>query len=103
MQCGFLQSMIAWQKIGLWQNKSILPDKIYQFTIRTFVRIMLVGGDSVVGKCDLASDINKCPYFIVDKEGCNNTDKVCGFYRNMEDENKTPYTKEVKWFEKYYK
>ena len=57
----------------------------------------------MVGKCDFAPDINSCPYFIRDKEGCNNEDKVCSFYRDIESKKEIQDTRQVKWFEKYYK
>lgn len=57
----------------------------------------------MVGKCILAPDINKCSFFIVEKEGCNNKNKVCGFYRDIVHEKETLNIKEPKWFEKYYK
>lgn len=57
----------------------------------------------MVGKCGFAPDINSCPYFIRDKEGCSNEDKVCSYYGNIESKEETPYTREVKWFEKYYR
>lgn len=57
----------------------------------------------MVGNCSLESDINKCPYFIRDKEGCNNEDKVCCFYSDMESKAESPEVRKEKWFEKYYK
>lgn len=57
----------------------------------------------MVGKCSFAPDINKCPYFIRDKEGCSNEVRGCSFFQELDSSNKTPEIKEPKWFEKYHK
>lgn len=57
----------------------------------------------MVGKCSFAPDINSCPYFIRDEEGCSNEDKVCSFYEDIEVKKEIADTREAKWFEKYYK
>jgi hypothetical protein len=57
----------------------------------------------MTGKCSFAPDINKCPYFMQDNEGCSNTDKVCSFYRKMEQNKEVVEIRQEKWFEKYYK
>ena len=54
-------------------------------------------------KCVFAPDINKCPHYISDKEGCKNPKRGCSFFRDFEQKKETPYVKEEKWFEKYYK
>lgn len=56
----------------------------------------------MTGKCSFASDINNCPHFIPDKEGCSNEVRGCSFFRELE--YKVPEIVRVeKWFEKYYK
>ncbi len=57
----------------------------------------------MTGKCSFAPDINKCFYFVPDKEGCNNKDKVCSFYSDVEAKEEATDTREEKWFEKYYR
>lgn len=57
----------------------------------------------MVGKCTFAPDINSCPHFIPDKEGCANPKRGCNFFREIGYEKEPEYTKEAKWFEKYYK
>lgn len=55
------------------------------------------------GKCVFAPDINNCPHFIVDKEGCTNPKRGCSFFRELGQKEETPNIKEPKWFERYYK
>lgn len=57
----------------------------------------------MVGNCSLATDINKCPYFVREKEGCNKDSKICCFFSGIEFKKEITETREVKWFEKYYK
>lgn len=55
------------------------------------------------GICTFAPDINNCPHFIQDKEGCANPNRGCSFFRELGHEKEAPYEKEPKWFEKYYR
>ncbi len=55
------------------------------------------------GKCSFAPDINQCQYFVPDKEGCSNPKRGCSYFREIGYEKEPEYTKEAKWFEKYYK
>lgn len=55
------------------------------------------------GKCSFAPDINTCQFFVPDKEGCNNPKRGCNFFREIGQEKEPDYTKEKKWFEKFYK
>jgi hypothetical protein len=57
----------------------------------------------MLGRCSFAPDINKCPYFIPDKEGCSNTVRGCSFFSEIGQEKETDDTREEKWFEKYYR
>lgn len=57
----------------------------------------------MIGNCTFASDINRCSHFIADKEGCANPNKGCSFFREIGYDKETPYIKEPKWFERYYK
>lgn len=57
----------------------------------------------MVSTCSFAPNINSCPYFIRDKEGCSNKNKVCSFYGDIESKQETAEMREAKWFEKYYK
>lgn len=54
--------------------------------------------------CTLDADINQCPYF--DKDGllCKN-DKPCSFGRDIDKKEleSSKYTREERWYEKYYK
>jgi hypothetical protein len=43
---------------------------------------------NMLGKCGLAEDINKCPHYIKDKEGCGSDHTGCGFFRNPETKKK---------------
>jgi len=54
------------------------------------------------GICGLAEDINKCPHYIREKEGCGAGHTSCGFYRKTEAKKETANRKEPKWFEQYY-
>ncbi len=55
------------------------------------------------GICGLAADINRCPHYIRDQEGCGADHADCGFYRNPKVKKDTANRKEPKWFEQYYK
>lgn len=57
----------------------------------------------MVGKCSFAPDINKCLYYVADKEGCSNEIRGCSFFEELGHEKETADTREAKWFEKYYK
>lgn len=65
-----------------------------QFTSRTFATMMFIVDDRVLDKRNLTSDINKRPYFIVNKEGGSSTDKKYSFYRYIKHEKETPYIRE---------
>lgn len=54
----------------------------------------------MTGKCRLTEDINKCPYFDTDGHVCNNTNK-CTFQEKKESQKS--YTRQERWYEKYYK
>jgi hypothetical protein len=54
------------------------------------------------GICGLAPDINRCPHYIREKEGCGAGHTDCGFYRNPEMKKEISNQKERKWFEQYY-
>jgi len=56
----------------------------------------------MLGICGLAPDINKCPHYIRDKEGCGADHTSCGFFRQPEKERKITTHKGPKWFEQYY-
>lgn len=55
------------------------------------------------GKCVFAPDINNCPHYIANKEECANPKRGCSFFRENGQNKEPNYTKEAKWFEKYYK
>lgn len=57
----------------------------------------------MVGKCTFAPDINKCEYFIPDKEGCSNEVRGCSFFMEIGQEKEIEMIREPKWFEKYYR
>jgi len=50
--------------------------------------------------CGLAPDINMCPHYIREKEGCGADHTSCGFFQNKKE---TVSKKGPKWFEQYYK
>lgn len=81
----------------------VLFSYYWQFTAGTFVRIIFAGGGNMVGKCTFAPDINKCQYFIPDKEGCSNDVRGCSFFMEIGQEKEIEIAREPKWFEKYYK
>ena len=58
------------------------------------------------GKCAFAPDINNCPHYIANKEGCVNPKRGCSFFREFDqikESTESTYVKEPKWFERYYK
>ncbi|MDR7813723.1 hypothetical protein [Lacrimispora sp.] len=56
----------------------------------------------MLGICGLAPDINKCPHYIKDKEGCGADHTSCGFYRQPEIKKEMNNQRQPKWFEQYY-
>lgn len=54
------------------------------------------------GICGLAADINRCPHYIRDQEGCGADHKDCGFYRKPDNKKEMNDQKQPKWFEQYY-
>ena len=54
------------------------------------------------GICGLAPDINRCPHYIRDKEGCGADHTGCGFYRKQETKQETNNQRQPKRFEQYY-
>jgi len=38
----------------------------------------------MLGKYGLAEDINRCPHYIRDKEGCDADHTSCGFFRQSD-------------------
>jgi len=54
------------------------------------------------GICGLAPDINRCPHYIREKEGCGADHTGCGFFRNPETKKEAVSQKGHKWFEQYY-
>jgi len=56
----------------------------------------------MLGNCGLAEDINSCPHYIREKEGCGADHAKCGFFRNPETKKEIGNQKEPKWFVKYY-
>lgn len=57
----------------------------------------------MLGKCDLAADINNCPHYIKDIESCEIGNEVCCFFANPGKGKEINYKREPKWFEQYYK
>jgi hypothetical protein len=84
------------------RNNIFKKSNFYHLQKRTFVRIINLGGDCMVGNCTFAPDINQCQYFIAHKEGCSNPNRGCSFFRELGQEKENTYTREPKWFEKYY-
>ncbi len=56
----------------------------------------------MLGKCGLMEDINRCPHYIRDKEGCGADHTGCGFFWNPETKKEIVSQKGTKWFEQYY-
>ncbi len=56
----------------------------------------------MLGICGLAEDINKCPHYIREKEGCGADHTGCGFYRKPEPIKEMNNQRQPKWFEQYY-
>lgn len=54
-------------------------------------------------QCGLAPELNKCPYYIRDKQECGADHQKCGFYESPGAPKETDNAKEPKWFERYYK
>ena len=56
------------------------------------------------GLCELAEDINRCPHYIRDKEGCEADHTSCGFFRESgkETKGKAEYMRKPRWYEQYY-
>lgn len=54
------------------------------------------------GICGLAPDINRCPHYIRDKEGCGAGHTGCGFFRQPDTKKETNNQRQPKWFEQYY-
>jgi hypothetical protein len=58
----------------------------------------------MIGMCGLAPDINKCPNYNADTESCVVNNDVCGFFREIGEENdeKAEYKREPRWYEQFY-
>ena len=53
-------------------------------------------------KCKLSAQVNKCPYYLRDKQECLN-ENTCSFQEKQQVEEHTTYKREERWYEKYMK
>ncbi len=56
----------------------------------------------MLGKCGLAEDVNRCPHYIRDKDGCGADHTSCGFFRQPDTKKEINNQRHPTWFEQYY-